>query len=601
MKAKVFKSPPLSEAESDNLIRVLSRCTKTMSIGLLVILIASIIILACVPPVSRDALTHHLAVPKLYLKYGGLCEIPSIEFSYYPMNLDLLYLIPLYWQNDILPKFIHFVFALLTTGLIFTYLKKKLGIGWSLFGSLFFLSLPIIVKLSITVYVDLGLVYFSTAALIYLLKWCEKCSQSKYLILSAMFCGLALGTKYNGLLVLFILTLFVPLIFMRQSAPRDVVADTAGHPNRLPKPLRALGFGALFFGLAVLVFSPWLIRNYVWTANPIYPLYNNVFNPPQQVSPDAQTVSPINGSAAEHQQPLKAKSTPWSPFAVRKVLYGESWWDIGLLPIRIFFQGQDDTPQYFDGKLNPFLFILPFFAFIGIKSNPSSWRRELKILTFFAIIYLGYAFANYSIRIRYIAPIIPPLIILATVGLHQIAGLIVKGSGKHRGWIAAGGILVVATLALSYNAVYIIQQFRQVDPISYLCGRISRDDYIAKYRPEYTVYQYANQHLTDRAKVMGLFLGNRRYYSDRELIFNVHAFGKIVRAAESDNAVVSGLAGQGFTHLIIRYDLFNQWTQRQLNNRQKHILKRFFERHAAQLLSRNGYGLFEIQNNHGGP
>ena len=172
--------------------------------GLLAILIASIVILSWVPPVSRDALTHHLAVPKLYLKQEGIYEIPSIKFSYYPMNLDLLYMVPLYFGNDIIPKFIHFVFALLAAGLIYSYLRKKLGSAWGLLGALLFLSLPIIVKLSITVYVDLGLVFFSTASLLAFLKWIESRFKIKYLLLSAVCCGLALGTKYNGLIVLFI-------------------------------------------------------------------------------------------------------------------------------------------------------------------------------------------------------------------------------------------------------------------------------------------------------------------------------------------------------------------------------------------------------------
>ncbi|MGD9199104.1 MAG: hypothetical protein PVH97_12510, partial [Desulfobacterales bacterium] len=91
---------------------------KALLPGLLALLIASILVLAAVPPVSRDALTHHLALPKLYLQYGGLIEIPEIEFSYYPMNLDLLYMLPLYFGNDILPKYIHFIFGLLTAWLI---------------------------------------------------------------------------------------------------------------------------------------------------------------------------------------------------------------------------------------------------------------------------------------------------------------------------------------------------------------------------------------------------------------------------------------------------------------------------------------------------
>ena len=82
---------------------------------LLLTVIAAIVILSAVPPVSRDALTHHLAVPKLYLEQGAIYEIPSVKFSYYPMNLDLLYLVPLYFGNDIIPKYVHFMFALQTS------------------------------------------------------------------------------------------------------------------------------------------------------------------------------------------------------------------------------------------------------------------------------------------------------------------------------------------------------------------------------------------------------------------------------------------------------------------------------------------------------
>ena len=67
--------------------------------GLLLVSITAISILAFVPPVSRDALTHHLFIPKLYLHHGGIYEIPHLTFSYYPMNLDMLYLIPPLFQK----------------------------------------------------------------------------------------------------------------------------------------------------------------------------------------------------------------------------------------------------------------------------------------------------------------------------------------------------------------------------------------------------------------------------------------------------------------------------------------------------------------------
>ena len=171
-------------------------------------LVLAILVLSGVPPVDRDALTHHLAVPKLYLKYGGLVEIPWVPFSYFPMNLDLLYLIPLYFGNDIIPKYIHFAFALLTGYLIFGYLKQRTGKTlYGLLGALLFLSLPVVVKLSITVYVDLGLIFFSTAALLSILKWAANGYSARHLILAGVFCGLALGTKYNGLVTFFLIGL----------------------------------------------------------------------------------------------------------------------------------------------------------------------------------------------------------------------------------------------------------------------------------------------------------------------------------------------------------------------------------------------------------
>ena len=127
---------------------------------LILALVISIAILAAVPPTDRDSLTNHLYIPKLYLKHGSIYEIPSIEFSYFPMNLEMLYMIPLYFGNDIAPKYLHFTFAILTACLIFKYLKRCLCTLYALYGMLLFLSIPIILKLSISAYVDLGLIFF---------------------------------------------------------------------------------------------------------------------------------------------------------------------------------------------------------------------------------------------------------------------------------------------------------------------------------------------------------------------------------------------------------------------------------------------------------
>ncbi len=529
--------------------------------ALLAALILSIIILSCVPPVDRDALTHHLAVPKLYIDHGGIHEIPSVKFSYYPMNLDLLYMIPLYFGNDIIPKFIHFAFGLLTAWLIFGYLKKRIDTVHALLGVLFFLSLPVIVKLSITVYVDLGLIFFSTAALLLILKWMESDFKLTYLILSGAFCGLALGTKYNGLIVFFLLALFVPFIYSR--------ARRKAHLNSR----RVIGYGAIFLLVALLVFSPWMIRNYMWTNNPIYPLYDGWFNP-------AETGSSVAMSA----------------FQIRKSVYGESWWETALIPVRIFFQGQDDSPRCFDGKLNPYLFLLPFFAFLGLGKNNTLVKTEKKIFLAFSVLYFLYAFFKTDMRIRYISPIIPPLVILSAMGLHEINTIARERFPRATGNLIAGFVCVFILFSMGMNASYVIEQFRQVDPIRYISGEVSRDEYIEKFRPEYPAIQYANRNLPRNAKILCIYLGNRLYYSDREMIFGTDWFRDMVKMHHSSEKVLIALSKNGITHILVSYYGFNGWFKDSFNDREKETIREFFEKHVNLLFSEKGHGLFQLKS-----
>lgn len=555
---------------------------------ILVALVVSIIILSCVPPVSKDALTHHLAIPKLYLKQGGIYEIPWARWSYYPMNLDLLYMIPLYFGNDILPKFIHFAFALMTSGLIFRYLKKRTHTIYALLGVITFLSIPIIVKLSITVYVDLGLIFFSTAALIYLLKWIESEFSWRFLILSGICCGLAIGTKYTGLIGFFLMALFFTFFYSKTAK------------STVSNQMKALGFGAAFILVSLIVFSPWAIKNYLWTANPIYPLYKNWLGTPLEKTTPTRSAYFVAAENSESDVHLQSPREEWSHFVVRKIVYNEKWWEIALIPIRIFFQGQDENPKYFDGKLSPLLFFFPFFAFIWISRDPPALRTEKKILLMFAILFILFVFAQRDMRIRYISPAIPPLVVLSILGLKALNAEIKSRFPGFSGNIYCGIVLAIASFLLFQNAVYLVAQFRYVEPIDYISGRVGRDDYIEKYRPEYAAIKFANQNIPADAKILGVYLGNRGYYSERELVFAHHKI--LWWSLDYENSAQkmrSDLKRTGITHLIIRYDLFENQIKNNYNEDQRQTIARFFKNHLELLFSKGGYGLYEVRADSG--
>lgn len=99
-------------------------CGLTAILGIAIFLILlSEFILNLTPPTARDALIHHLAIPKLWLKNGGFYEIQWADFSYFPMNIDLLYMIPLYFQKDFIANIIHMGFGVGTAIIIYQYLK----------------------------------------------------------------------------------------------------------------------------------------------------------------------------------------------------------------------------------------------------------------------------------------------------------------------------------------------------------------------------------------------------------------------------------------------------------------------------------------------
>lgn len=541
------------------------------ALGLLVAF-GSISLLASVPPVSRDALTHHLYVPKLYIQHGGIYELHDIICSYYPMNLDLLYLIPLFFKNDVIPKYIHFAFALATGFLIYRYINHRINRTFALLGSLFFLTIPVIVRLSSTVYVDLGLIFFLFVSQLCIFRWIEAGFKVKYLILGAVFCGLALGTKYNGLIGLFLLGLFIPIIYSRYHTAHEHLCS------------KSLSYGAVFILIALVFFSPWMIRNFIWTNNPIYPLYQSVFNTSTTQTDEENDKTEIG---------VKPRM---SRFELRRQIYGESWLEIALVPVRVFFEGQDDNPARFDGKTNPFLLLLPLFAIFRFKKRGKQIKTEIMLMICFSILYFLFASAQSHIRIRYIAPILPSCVILAMFGLENLRNMLQEKKRKFSMCIGKGIFISIIAIMLGLNAQYLVSRFKIDQPVEYLLGKIGRDEYIQEYRPEYDTFRYANRHLTKDSKILGLYLGNRGYYLDVDIIFDLEIMQRFAKTSTSSADVLRKLQNDNFSHLIINFTSFNYWVTKYEMHERK-ILKEFFSEYVVTEFSKDGFGLLKLVNN----
>lgn len=535
-----------------------------------------ILILASVPPISRDALTHHLFIPKLWLINQSIVPIFNIPFSFYPMNLELLYVIPLYFGNDIFPKYIHFAFALLSSFLIFNYLRKLVNLSLAFFGSIFFLTIPIIVKLSITAYVDLGLLFFSTCSILLLLKWCRSNYKYKYLVLSSLFCGLAMGTKYNGLVLFCLLGLLTPILYSRTTK------DTSN------KSTKSLIFLFIFVFTALAAYSPWLLRNYQLTNNPIFPLHD-------------ATIQKLLNSNVDETNDLVKLSNVIQPdhksnfFVNRKIMYGEKLWQTIFIPIRMFFIGQDDNPKYFDGKLSPFLLILPLFAFL-LKPQKDPPINEKYFLLIFSVLFVSFTFFQSAIRIRYIVCIIPCLIILSIIGLQNIFDYL---KSKINSNFCSLAIICLCGVILSYNLIYISRQFETIQPLEYLSGNITRNSYIKKFRPEYEVIHQANKTLSPEENVLCLFLGGRGYYMNFKPVFDM-PYSKssfinhlIEESIRNKNPLSYYLQHYSIRYIILRKDLVSKWAS-ELTKDKQDVMTILFQ-NSSVLANENSYLLLQLR------
>ena len=150
-------------------------------------------------------------------------------------------------------------------------------------------------------------------------------------------------------------------------------------------------------------------------------------------------------------------------------------------------------------------------------------------------------------------------------------------------------------LILLPNLGYILDLFAKVQPIDYLAGRVSRDEYIQRHRPEYAAFRYANQQLSADAKVLGVFLGNRRYYCDRTLVFD-GTLEAAVKTADSARDVAARVREKGYSHIVIGAERFEHFVLRQLPPRASAVFQAFLDDHTRILFGQDGHYLLELKD-----
>ncbi|MFQ5906821.1 MAG: hypothetical protein ACE5JA_09665, partial [bacterium] len=269
-----------------------------------------------------------------------------------------------------------------------------------------------------------------------------------------------------------------------------------------------LKWATLFGALALLVSSPWFVKNIIYTGNPLYPALSNIFG--------------------------------MSEF--QKVGFGLTSGKAALDPIRFLRLPWDMTVH--PGDFGSASQIGPLFLIFAILLPLARGvQREVRyMLGFAAILFLFWAVTMINTR-YYLAGIA-----MISVWIGYCCDRYVKK--KALAWL----IWLVLGCGLLYNTVYTLNHTTDLfDPGAVVFGRESKEEYLARRVEHYPAISYANRNLPEDAKV--LFIGEARtYYMKRNYEAN-SAYDKtiiveMIKRSKTLDDLLAQLKRERFTDII---------------------------------------------------
>ncbi|MFB0527933.1 MAG: tetratricopeptide repeat protein [bacterium] len=477
---------------------------------------------ALIPESFYDSLVFHLAVPSLYKMNHGIRYIETIWISQFPQNMHMLYTMSLLLGTDILAKLIHWIMGIFVVLLVYAFGRKYFDYRAGLVAAAIFYTIPIVAMQSRVTGVGLCLTFFVLQAVFALVNWFAinrgegkpKLRRDGWLIVAGIFSGLAMGTKYTAMynFPLFAISIFLVTIIVHKEKIKICFKKTF-----------------LFCAVATALFSPWLIKNTIYTNNPFNPFLSGVFK-------SKNFYFGSQYARIDTRVYLNRGAKKWTIYPTRNI---KEWL---IFPWTLTKKGNDSNS--FVGPI--FLYLLPLLFFL----------RKDNLIKF--LIFLGAAwFISWSlIATRNLRFFISGLTIFGIITSY----LLLKVEKENR-YFTKIVIFLVFLMSINNIGWSLIILTANKDPWGVVLGRESREEYLFRdgigynLMPYYyPVCKYINQNLPLDAKV--LFIGEARgYYCERDFVTSLaedphNIVIRLVRFSKDTDELLERLKSLGITHVL---------------------------------------------------
>jgi len=408
---------------------------------------------ALAPPTEWDSLVHHLSVPKAYMQNGRIFNMSPaqgwfVKESNYPSNMEMLFMLGMLLKSDALATLIAWSVAIVLTLSVYSLSRQFLPARVSLISMGILLSGSTVALHATCNTVDTGVSLFALLALYAAFKWADS-GDYRFLLLSGVYAGFCAGTKYTGLPVIPVLGFITVLLVVLERR----------------KPLAGVKYMCLFGLVALAAASPWYIKNYVYTRNPVYPFFARILGGKNILPGDAGYALSTGWRGADDY-------STWYKLILGYIRFP---WDLTMMR-GVFGKMSSIGPLY--------LIFIPCLLFF------KNIHRKVKYILFYGLCGLTIVFALAQ-RTRYLFPFIPPLAVVASYSLFRISS---------RDEFIRRASLLVFLAAILLNMILVLQLTAATGPV--ILGHESRREYLSSNLRNYEAILYINENLPDSARIL---------------------------------------------------------------------------------------------------
>lgn len=526
-----------------------------LDIGLLAVLGAAAVLTlvgSLAPPVSDDwdGLAYHLADPAIYLERGRISPIWFESHSNFPFTVEMLYVVGLALKSVSVAK--GFSWILWGIGTLAVYgLARDLANGPArrragLLAAAVFAAAPIVLWEATSSYVDVASAAFLVLSAHGLLLW-RRSGGWGWLVAGALCGGWALGTK---------MTLFLPVMLLGLCALWWSQGSGA----------RRIGQALAFLGIALAVASPWYIKSYVWTGNPVYPFFYSVF--------DGRNWS------AEHEEAYKGQQSSFghSDRGLGRLVTAP--WDTAVSPSTYYDKVSSSPAVVYLFSLGMlFVASLPILA-LGLR-----WDKET--LGLLAVVAIGFGVWFFQVQyLRYLIPLVG--VVAALIGASAAGALGVGGKGRAAALVFCGFVFAVSAFHVGLLAHSVA-----ADRFGVALGLQAQQDYLSSRLAVYPMVEFINTELPSDSRII-MYHEVFGLYLEREYMWGNPQHHTLIpyETFETMDDLQSGLRTQGVTHVLVNerfmptYESAEDWMRL--------LYEGIWAGQVVPVYSERGYTLFEL-------